>query len=242
MLYLNLCAIVKDEKRSYLEEFVRYHEHLGVEQFTLYNNGVPIAPLPYTRIIECPGKAIQLAVYRHFIETFRDEAVWTAIIDLDEFIVPHAWPTIPDMLGEYEDYGALGLNWAMFGGNGQPDDDRPQTVKFTRRVDSSYSECRHIKSLVQLKNVLWMPDPHHAEFIDTTFTVDASKQRIYGPFREPADYSMAQINHYYFRSIPEYERKMQSVRADTATLRWRQDESKCNEIEDLAAKKIWESM
>lgn len=92
---LAICAIFKNESR-YIQEWIEYHNMIGVEHFYLYDNDstddisilqkyLDDGSLTLNRV---SSQAKQMPAYNHFLQTYRDEVEWVAIIDLDEFIVP----------------------------------------------------------------------------------------------------------------------------------------------------------
>ena len=92
---LAICSIFKNEGK-YIQEWIEYHKLIGVEHFYLYDNDstdditvlqqyIDEGTLTLNRI---SGVAMQMPAYNHFLNTYKEEVEWCAIIDLDEFIVP----------------------------------------------------------------------------------------------------------------------------------------------------------
>lgn len=238
MNYLSAFTCVKDEKRCYLEEWVAYHYYLGVDHFTFYNGGQPIAPLPHSTIIEWPGVAQQLACFRDYCQ--HPNARWSAMFDVDEFMVPHAWPSLPEMLTHYETFGGLCINWLDFGSNGQPDDDRPQVVKFTRRSAQSFHLNKHVKTIAQIDKTVDVIQSHSFAYKPGYFAVNPDYQLVAGPY-SPNVIDKVQLNHYYFRSKPEWDRKVWTQGPCGGHRKYDEwvHEPECNAVEDLAALNIW---
>ena len=236
--YVEAVTCVKNEKRVYLEEWVTYHYFLGIDHFTFYNGGETIAPLPHSTIIDWPGDAQQLICYREHMKTPKSR--WSAVFDVDEFIVPHAWRTISDMLVEYEEFGGLCISWLDFGSNGQSDDDRPQVKKFTRRSAQSFHLNRHVKTIAQLDRTTDIVQSHSFRYKPGYYAVNTDHQRVDGPFG-PNVIDKVQMNHYYFRSKPEWEKKvwMPGPCGGRRTYDEWVHEQDCNAIEDLSALAIW---
>lgn len=100
-----ICAIFKNEGR-YLQEWIEYHKLIGVEHFYLYDNDSTddISCLQQylndgtVTLNKISGQAQQMPAYNHFMQTYKDEVEWLAIIDLDEFIVPTEKATLPEQL------------------------------------------------------------------------------------------------------------------------------------------------
>ena len=113
MRYLGICAIIKDED-LFLDEWVAYYMHLGVDAFYLYDNASRI-PLRQSlkkfgglrtkvtmAVYDAPGRAMQMVTYNHCLRTNADQCRWIAFIDLDEFVVPKRHESLPPMLEEFE--------------------------------------------------------------------------------------------------------------------------------------------
>jgi hypothetical protein len=127
--YLSICAVFKWEW-PWLQEWVIYHQLVGVEHFYLYCNedGQDMARsqqilAPFIRqgtvtFTQLPGKTFQLAAYNHAIRASRGQTRWLAAIDLDEFLFPVATETVSEVLKDFEDCPAVAFNWQCFGSSG----------------------------------------------------------------------------------------------------------------------------
>ena len=99
---LAICSIFKNEGR-YIQEWIEYHKLIGVDHFYLYDNDstddisvlqkyLDDGTVTLNRI---SGKAQQMPAYNHFLQNYKQEVYWAAIIDLDEFIIPLEYATLP---------------------------------------------------------------------------------------------------------------------------------------------------
>lgn len=92
---LAICAIFKNEGK-YIQEWIEYHKMIGVEHFYLYDNDSTDDISILQQYIDdgtitlnhISGTSQQMPAYNHFLQTYRNEVTWCAIIDLDEFIIP----------------------------------------------------------------------------------------------------------------------------------------------------------
>ncbi|MEO6283324.1 MAG: glycosyltransferase family 92 protein [Dyadobacter sp.] len=222
--YLSLCCIIKDENQ-YLEEWIDYHQKIGVEHFFIYDNGsaVPIRETMKTlasgapvTVIEMPGKNKHIKAYQHCLDKFGATSNWIGFIDTDEFIVPKTdSASLAEFLRDYESFGGLGLSWLIFGSNGhiQKPDGR-QLANFTKRSDVSFSPNRHIKSIVQPRFVQSAFKSHCFKYKQGYTCVNEHYTPIDG---QTADVSVdkIQLNHYYCRSLEEYHQKVTRGISDT---------------------------
>lgn len=240
-----ICCIIKDEN-AYLEEWINYHLKVGVEHFYIYDNGsrVPIAHTlkeiglsQYTTVNTITGKAKQVKAYGDCIKRYGGTSQWIAFIDTDEFILPkNVSHQLPEFLKEYEPYGGLGVNWLIFGSGGHiKRTHRPQLESFTMRANESFHVNDHIKSIVQPRHVKSARNAHSFNYIEGKFCVNENFEPIEGA-NSPTSVSKIQLNHYYCRSVEEFEEKMNRGIADTRNKRsmaqFEYHDVASNEVED----------
>jgi hypothetical protein len=222
--YLSICCIIKDENK-YLEEWMGYHLKAGVEHFYIYDNGsaVPIAQtIKELNLEHCTtvkiiqGQAKQVKAYGHCLKNFGPTSRWIAFIDTDEFIVAKAsGGNLPAFLKDYEHYGGLGVNWQIFGSNGHlKKTNRPQLESFTLRAKEDFHINRHIKSIVQPRYVKAAHNAHSFVYIKDMYCVNENFERINDSFND-VSINKIQLNHYFCRSLEEFEEKIKRGIADT---------------------------
>jgi hypothetical protein len=226
--YLSICCIFKDEN-EYLGEWINYHLKIGVEHFYLYDNGSKksvkrmlknLGLLQYVTIRHIRGKARQVRAYGECLKEFGSYCNWIAFIDIDEFIVPKATNgNLPLFLKEYEPYGALGVNWQVFGSNGLKNKPtKPQLESFTMRSEIDFAVNKHIKSIVQPRFVKNSQNAHFFVYIDGKYCVNENFEPIETAFSGPS-VNKIQLNHYFTRSLEEFEIKMKRGIADNVRKR-----------------------
>lgn len=247
--YISLCCIVKDED-EYLEEWINYHHKIGIEKFYFYDNESK-TPLKVSlnhlikkgivNVDEISGKPMQMAAYADCLKKYGKKSRWIGFIDMDEFIVPKSTNgDLKKFLKQYESYGGLGINWLMFGSSGRKQkSEKPLLESFILRNKSSEKINDHIKSIVQTKHTKSVGlDPHHFIFKNGKYCVNENFDRIDGPF-SPNHTDKIQLNHYYCKSLEEFQNKIIRGRADTTEIQrslndfYSHDEG-ANEIEDYS--------
>ena len=206
--FLSLCCIIKDE--LYLEEFIIYHNLIGVEHFYIYDNDSnpaikEILNKEYYKkictIIDFPGKVQQLNAYNDCLKNFGKNTKWLIFIDGDEFILPKKHDNLENFLKEYDDFDAIGINWMMFGSSFHEKKQSGFLIDKYRHCNKE--QDKHVKSVIKPEKTLFFENPHFAKLIDDTKFVDPTKKQISGHFNENITTHIIQINHYRTKSIEE---------------------------------------
>lgn len=227
MHYLGICAIIKDED-PFLDEWIAYHMHLGVDAFHLYDNGSRI-PLQQSlrkfdalrskaaiTIYSARGKRMQMLSYNNCCRRTKEQCRWIAFIDVDEYIVPGQHDSIPGMLKEFEPYAGLAMNWKSFGTGGHKL--RPaglQLENYTRALSDGHSLNTHVKSIVNPSNAKVFLNPHICILYPGAPIVTEKHIPITHPRHSPPSWDKGQINHYVYRSKQDFFAKLQRPRADS---------------------------
>ena len=220
-----VCLVVKDEARD-IPEWIAYHALAGFDAFLVYDNnssdGTPAvlraaAAFHDVRVIpwRTPSIFAQMDAYRHALRTNRHEFDWIAMIDSDEFMVIHSPDTLHSLCSSTA--AAIGVNWAMFGSNGH--DQFPSRLvieSFTRRSEIGFPINRHVKSLVRPSALIECLNPHAFVVDGPTILPDGRLlewERLSegglrpGLTHTEADYTVAQVNHYFTRSRAHWAKK-----------------------------------
>ncbi|MDJ0518100.1 MAG: glycosyltransferase family 92 protein [Trichodesmium sp. MO_231.B1] len=242
---LSICAIMKDEG-LYLEEWLEFHKLVGVEKFYLYDNNstdnthnilqfyIQKREVIYYYWPEKPG---QMSAYTHCLKNHRYDSEWIAFIDLDEFLFPTETDKITDIIDDFFDVSAVGVNWLNFGTSGH--EKKPEGLQienFIKRAKTSFGPNKHIKCIVQPEKTVRPLNPHQFVFSEGQ-VVTENKQLIKKAYSLKHSVKKLRINHYSTRSKEESMKKMMRGRADINKQRpWSHFESKdtiFNEVEDL---------
>ncbi|MES2570542.1 MAG: glycosyltransferase family 2 protein [Verrucomicrobiota bacterium] len=238
MWYLQIGSIIKDEPD--LSEWIAYHLSLGVERIVLYDNesDPPVQVMdPRVKVIRWPGRAQQIRAYDHFCRHFLCEAVWSGVLDADEFVLPHRTNDLRDLLVGYQAYPGLAVNWQIFGSNGHQV--RPTGLiveNYTQRARAGFKVNAHVKLFLRATadHIRW-ESPHEVTLgSGISKVVNEKGEPLHGPFHTPS-ISTIQINHYASKSHEDMARKHHrgSVATGKRTRSWEViKELDQNEIED----------
>ncbi|GHV53529.1 hypothetical protein FACS1894206_04400 [Deltaproteobacteria bacterium] len=213
MYYTSLCAIAKDEDGD-IREWVSYHTRIGFEHIYLFDNGSknPVknavsdfVEAQLVTVIDFPlDRNQQLSAYYSCLKEFGGNAVWMGFIDIDEFIVPQIHTDIRDLLDNYTNCAALGIHWKIFGSSGRRT--RPENGVI-HNYTNMIKRDKHIKSIVMPKRTLAPLSPHHFQYIEPFYCVNEDEIPVTS-FYSYHTATKIQINHYYYKSLDDYSRKL----------------------------------
>jgi predicted O-methyltransferase YrrM len=253
-----IVCIAKFEQ-DYIEEFVRYHLHLGFDKIYLYDNeDVPTYGQilrkfgDYVVVTHLPGKSYQTPPQYHAITHFvmnhmySTDLTHVCHIDIDEFIVLKKHNNIKEFIKEYiydgENNvmcGGICMNWRFFGSSNKTENTRePNTQRFTKCEEKGNF---HVKTMFHKKFYGSMPNVHYIFVNNEKYPLRTVTGKIMNsPFNEDIDLSVVQVNHYKSKTLEEFKHIRTRGRAD---LHANPDEDVSadfkfydrNEIEDLGA-------
>lgn len=225
---LTICAIIKDEN-AYLEEWINYYLLIGAEHFYLYDNESKISVKEtlkklklssYVTVRKIKGQGQQMNAYTDCVKRFGESSQWIAFVDMDEFIVPKAYPyNLSEFLEDYKEYGGLNVNWLIFGSNGHKKrTNKPQLESFVLRSETNFPKNRHTKCIIQPKFADKCDNPHYFYYKNEKFAVNENFEPVVGAFSD-VSVDKIQINHYYCRSEEEYLEKISRGAGDMIRVR-----------------------
>jgi hypothetical protein len=211
---------------SYLQEWVEFHMLVGIERFYLYDNGSSddheevLAPYIEEGIVvlhDWPGAQRRHAALNHCVETYRDEARWIAVFDVDEFLFSPEGTPVPEVLREFESWPGVGVNLVLFGTSGHVT--RPDGLDIENYLYRATGKgAKWIKSIVDPKRTVRCVGGHNFIY-ESGHAVDLHKQPIDGWLSETYIDSPLRLNHYYTKSLEELKAKFATPRPDTGELR-----------------------
>jgi hypothetical protein len=209
-----ICAVMKDED-EYVDEWLRYHRHLGFDAIQVYDNSVngsaKLAYLPqvygaFVSVRHLPGHSMQSTAYEMCRRRYSQPGVWAAFIDCDEFIVLRKHQRILDLLRERAPQGgALSLNRITFGSSGHAEyAPAPVLQRFTARSKRTDIFVKTISHLPDVRKV----EPHFSRLLPDKLRIDCHGREVRtGSINRAASEDIAAINHYFTKSLAEFRRK-----------------------------------
>lgn len=258
-----IVAIAKMEQ-DYIEEWIKYHLHIGFDQIFLYDN--EDAPFygkflqKYSeklKVFHIPGnhyhKGVQYIALDNFTQNhmLKNGITHVAHIDVDEFIVLKKHSKIQEFVGEYikGSCAGIGMNWRLFGDSGL----ETQTEKsiLNRFTKTEIIGNQHIKTLFDVKYFVKFYQCHSIQVKAGYKIMSTDGRTIDGPFNKEPNLDVIQLNHYKCKTFEEFQRIVKRGRAGTEIgnpkntvkdVRAFFDQHNRNEIEDLWAYKTWQSI
>lgn len=220
MHYLSLVAIIKDED-SYLQEYIEYYLIQGVEHFYFYDNE---SEVPLTKCLSAykkictintvKGYAQQIPAYNHFIKNYGNQTKWAAFFDIDEFVYPKAHPNLKDFLQENEKKtDCLAINWVMFGHSTHISPPLGPVLKNYQFSEGTMHP--NTKCVVQTSALRKFDNPHYPTLKLFKKQTNAKGNRVFSALNLEDCTDLIQLNHYFTKSLEEYQRKLNRPRADT---------------------------
>ena len=216
---LAICAIFRNEA-PYLKEWIEFHRLVGVEKFYLYNNcstddfakvlnpyvekgEVELIDWPYDHQDASQWSPIQNRAYNHCLRKVHIEVKWLAILDVDEFLFPVKTNNLKDFLKNYDSYGALAVNWQMYGTSNvsKIPANKLMIEMLNLKAPTDYSANQHVKSIVRPELVRRSKGPHFCVFNGGSFQVNPDKKTFEGAIAPYVSVNKIRINHYWTRDL-----------------------------------------
>jgi hypothetical protein len=228
---VNICCIARNEG-LYIREWVLFHQIVGVEHITLYNNNSddnmvellkPFVESGFVDVIDWPmPNPSQLAAYNDYICKHRGP-FWCAFIDVDEFMWSPKYNTIQEGLDNCPaPRSAIGVNWMVLNSGGQTEyEDKPVIERFTWRPNINHPVDQHVKSVIWMDQNVSVIDPHHFNVEHGTFNEQGAA--VHGPFSNHSSEIM-RINHYSSKSLAEWRKRILLGKPDRGGIEVREDE------------------
>jgi 5-methylcytosine-specific restriction endonuclease McrA len=240
--HLSICAVFKDEASYLeewlrfhrgvgVDHFYVYNNGSADDFRTVLE---PWLARGVVSLVDWPYQEAQLTAYAHCIARHRRDSRWIAFIDIDEFLFSPRGEDLPSVLAGYESHPGVGANWVIFGADGHFN--RPAglvTRSYLRRASfdlrvgfglllrpggdgqnmGDYLRfCRHVKSIVNPREVIRVLTPHSFRYRKDRLAVDENgisiRDGLNNSLSTDVSASRLRVNHYWSKSIGELEAKI----------------------------------
>jgi hypothetical protein len=218
---IGIAAIFKNEY-PYIIEWLAYHRLIGVTHFFIADNVSndgssellqALDDLGYITRLHHPrvdDKGPQASAYNRILKKFGKQVDVMGFIDADEFVVVQDEMQLKTKLQPFLDdssYGALALNWRIFGSSHHrlmPDG--PVVENFTLRAPDDFKFNKHIKSFVKPSCVdeIYI---HHARLKKACYATTSMQMAEFDDSSARTlntDFNNLYINHYVVKSRIEH--------------------------------------
>ena len=202
MDYAIISTNVRDEG-DYLDEWVTYHLSIGFDRIIIYDHRseIPVENIWGDKVVVMllDRDSFMLPEYIHNDTLLDYPSYWMIVLDPDEFIVLFQHTDIKEFLKGYEDDGAIGVPWSVFGSAGH-------RVKPETSVKDSYLwrepyKPNWVKSFINTQYCTRTDDPHRGVY--TRPSVNEAHEIFEGPITD-SPMKLIRINHYFTKSYEEY--------------------------------------
>jgi hypothetical protein len=236
----------KDE--LYIQEWIDYNLKLGFDDIHIFQNNWRWENPTHNENVhlhEYDGysykndepiwvKSIQAKCFTEFGRKYYDEYEWVAFFDIDEFLVLKTTNNIKTFIDNYSEVNCLIINWVLFGDNGITTFDESYTSQLKRFTKRQQHVHPQFKSICKLSPNL----EHQVHWINGEWT-DTNFNKGNTPFNDKASNNIAQLNHYYIRTYPEFLIKRERGGVDDINTKKPIEtfnENNYNEVEDTLAR------
>lgn len=241
--HLSLGCIVKDEDHA-IEEWVAFHLSVGVEFIVVVDNGpseaLPeiLAPYRQAGIVDlftftARGEQQQQA-YERVIKRMAGRTRWLGLIDIDEFLFPTTQDSLTEVLGDFDPYAGVSVNWVSFGSSGH--DSSPEGLVIENYTDRGSLTHRtpwerlrqhhlpedhpeaflpmncHVKTVLDPSKVKNFRTAHHFSFLPGEVCVTENMEPISSPVSDFVSVEKLRINHYWSKSLEDLRKKIDKGR------------------------------
>lgn len=227
-----IVACVKDEA-SYIEEWVRFHQAVGIRHFHLYDDGstdgtldvlqqalkpqeLTVVPWKMRMRDERSGEYLngQTIAFAHAILNFGGRYDRMAFIDVDEFLLPKKGRTLEEALRGAGGFPNVSLPWHMFGHSGHFSRPAgPVCLNYTMRVSDPMQQnldASNFKCIVDPVEVTKVGVHHFQTRSHGDRTANDAGKVVPKKERKADEFYSAefiQLNHYYAKSVEELKEK-----------------------------------
>lgn len=224
---ISAVVVVKNEAK-YIEEWIVYHSMIGVNHFYVYDNDSndnlvqvlqPFIQEGLVTLKKLSGNSVQMIAYDDAIQRYGSRTEWMLWLDADEFIVLLDNQTLTEFLGQLDEkVHELLVGWMIYGSSNLVTQNEGLVIeRFRKHATEDF--IADYKPIFKPRYVIEKPKFPHWVYVSGR-VIDETGRRLYGyPFHTritavPAPKQHIRINHYYSKSLQEFEAKRKRGYAD----------------------------
>lgn len=222
-----MVAIIKNEK-DYIKEWIDFYKLVGVDIFYIYDNDSTDGVKEYLKDYidrgdvvyqKMSGKKRQCDAYNDALYRYKDSAKYMAFFDLDEFLLPSrdedkVIDLIDDIMASDPLAGGLVVNWMIYGSSNIVEKQDGLVIEtFLRRAETELEENKHYKTIVNPRKVFSFICPHYPMYLGKYYAVNEKLEKVTEE-KITGSYEKLRLNHYFTKSLSEYQKKKSRGMAD----------------------------
>ena len=229
-------ATIMKDAGDYLKEWLDYYLLAGVDHFYFYDHESiddtkkilqPYIDKGLVDYCIWPDEMGLMSAYNDAIVKSRFKTEYLAIIDDDEFLLPLVNESLSSIVDKIfvdnKHAGGLCVTWRLFGSSGYVNKPIEGTLRaFCKREDDKKLRARHGKLIINPRRVLYMLDPHYAEYIVGYHQISEYGDQLFRNYNTKSD-CMICLNHYMVKSAEEWKIRRGRIPADNRKSSMRPD-------------------
>ena len=224
MHFLSILAIVKNQN-DFIQEFVEFYKLQGVDHFYFYDNesNIPLKKvlsnsLDICTINEIHGDTQQINAYNDFLKNYKNATEWVAVFDIDEFVFAKKHGTLKEFILANSFIDCISINWVIFG-NGKHINKPTHGLLIENYLYSEGKQHQNVKSITKTSAIRKFTHPHFPKLKWFKKHTNAAGNKMKGSENKEPTTHIIQLNHYFTKSLEEYQLKLNSRRADNGLVR-----------------------
>ncbi len=228
---LAFILIAKNEA-PYIEEWINFHHKQGVSHFIIFDNDSTdnfhevLKPYIASGLVTyrlLSGRARQYDAYNIALNDYGRKFKYMGFIDADEFVFVRnntygghdLFGFIDGFMKAYPNAGGIGINWCIFGSNGHIAKPEGGVLEnYTMRAEDSFYTNRTIKTICDPTKVFALLSSHCPICRRGFQVLDENGETIEGSSSQAVHFSKIRINHYFTKSLEDYQVKIARGRVD----------------------------
>ena len=115
---------------------------------------------------------------------------------------------VDEFMTSHPNAGGLAVNWCIFGSSGHITKPEGGVLEnYTMRAEDDFPANQHIKTICDPTKVFFYGHVHFPTYRRGFHNLDEDGRIVRGPITEQVHFSKIRVNHYFSKSLEEYQEK-----------------------------------